>query len=590
MQGQSGRWRYELVFGLLLLALGALTVRMVLLLRDERGRALAVSSRQQRMVVPLPARVGSIRACGAGSYCLLAGSRQAPLCFADPMLADLDQWSAHCILLSEILAPELSPSGQDVLRWSLFRKIADRRDIGRRYVVLQRELTGDQVRRIKQLDLPGVRVSHEWKREYPCGDLAGTVVGFRMRDGRPGGGVELSFQDLLKATEGRRVMIADVARRPIWPLPRESHRPVDGGTIYLCLDLNVQRFLASEVRASVEKYQAQWGAGIVMNVRTGEILAMSSSPTFDPNRYARYGPEERTNRAIVCPFEPGSVLKPLYAAAAVEEGAVGWETMIDAEGGTYIVRGGGRIGDHGKDWQRLSVRDAVIRSSNIVMAKIGEKLGNDRLYAWAQRMGFGRRTGIPLPAESPGILRPLHKWDGYSLRRVPFGQEISVTSLQLVRAFAALANGGVLPEVRLVHHVIDSQGRRIDLPEVRGKRIFSQDVARQAILAMQGVVEDEEGTGRRARMERWTCFGKTGTAQVPNRHGYNDEDYVGSFIGGAPVDRPAVICLISIYKPDRKIGYYGGVVAAPYVRRVLEQTLEYLRVAPDKPDGLAMGF
>ncbi len=587
MQGRIGRWRVELVFGLLILSLAGLTVRLVLLMRDHRGRALQVSSRQQRMVIPLPAAAGNIRACGAGSYALLAGSREAPLCFADPALADLSRWSEDCLRLAQVLGRNLSAGDRDLLRWKLFRQIADRKANGRRYVVLQRDLDQEQVREIRELDLPGVRISHEWKREYPCRSLAGTVVGFRMKDGRAGGGIELQFNDLLKASPGKRVMIADVARRPIWPLPGESSHPVDGGTVYLCLDLNIQRFLAEQLESSVREYRAQWGAGVVMNVRTGEILAMASAPTFDPNRYWQADAEARTNRAIVCPFEPGSVLKPLYAAVAVEEGVVGWNTMIDAEGGTYIVRGGGKIGDHGKDWDQLSLRDGVIRSSNIVMAKLGERLGNDRLYAWARRMGFGEKTGVTLPAESGGILRPLERWDGYSLRRVPFGQEISVTSLQLIRAFAALANGGVLLEPRLVHHMVDSRGRRVEIRPSPGKRIFSPEVCREALLAMQGVVEDEEGTGRRARMEQWTCFGKTGTAQVPNRHGYNNEDYVGSFIGGAPVERPAVICLISIYKPDHQIGYYGGLVAAPYVRRVLEQTLGYLQIRPDKTQAVA---
>jgi cell division protein FtsI (penicillin-binding protein 3) len=586
MEQGSPRWRFELVFGLLILCLAGLSVRLVLLLRDERCRALRLSSRQQRMVVPLPGRVGSIRACGAGSFPLLAGSKQAPLCFADPQLADAEQWSRSCVRLSEVLSPDLAWAQRDLMRWRLYREIMDRREAGRRYYVVARELTDQQVTQIKQLDLPGVRISHEWKREYPCGDLAASVVGFRLRDGRAGGGVELEFDSLLQAEGGRRVMIADVARRPIWPLPAESCKPSDGGTVYLCIDLNIQRYLAEEVRAAVEKFHAEWGAGVVMNPHTGEILAMCSAPTFDPNEYPRYQPERRTNHAIVSPFEPGSVLKPLYAAAAVQEGLVGWDTMIDAEGGTYIVRGGGRIGDHGKDWDRLSVRDAVVRSSNIVMAKLGEKLGNRRLYEWARKMGFGKATGVTLPAESSGILRPLGRWDGYSLRRVPFGQEISVTSLQLIRAFAAIANGGVLLEPRLIHHAVDSRGGRLDVPGQEAGRIFSEEVSREARRVMEGVVADEHGTGRRARLDRWTSFGKTGTAQVaePNGGGYNDTDYVGSYIGGAPVERPAVLCLISIYKPDRKIGYYGGTVAGPGVARVLERTLEYLRVPPDKED------
>jgi cell division protein FtsI (penicillin-binding protein 3) len=277
------------------------------------------------------------------------------------------------------------------------------------------------------------------------------------------------------------------------------------------------------------------------------------------------------------------VLKPLFAAAAVQRGVVSWASRIDCENGVYRAHRGGRISDHGHSYDALCLRDVVIRSSNIGMAKIGEMLGNDRLYRIARQFGFGEPTGVELPAESPGILRDLHKWDGYSLRRVPFGQEISVTTLQLAMAFSSLANGGILHRPRLIHHIAGPDGKKRHLPVGPSRRVLSRRVAAEALDVLRGVVEDEHGTGRRCRLDRWTSFGKTGTAQVPDRHGYNDRDYMGSFVGGAPAERPAVLCVISIYKPDRTLGYYGGTVAAPYVGQVLAQSLEYLDVRPDRP-------
>ena len=578
------RWRTEAVFGLLLLALVGLSVRLVLLMRDQRGRALQVAQQQQLMVVPLPGRIGSIRGTALGSFPLLAGSRPSPLCYADPSLMDEREWSDASLTLAEILGHQLPLPQRQVLRWELLGKISQRRDWGRRYVVLQRNLSDWQVEQIRQLKLPAVGIHYEWSREYPCGPLASAIVGFRQRNGKPGGGLELAMESHLQASDGRRLMLADAQRRPIWPLDDGSSQPQDGSSVYLTIDLNIQEILTQAVCASVEKYKAEWGTGIVINPHTGEILAMCSAPTFDPNDYASSRPEDRNNRVITAPVEPGSVLKPLYAAMAVQMRAIGWNDIVDCGDGTYTVRGGGRVGDHGKEYGRIPLWKVIVVSSNIGMAKLGELLGNEKLYQIATLFGFGSKTGICLPGESPGILRPLRRWDGYSLRRVPFGQEISVTALQLTMAYGALANGGILLPPRLIHHITRPDGTVVEPEAPAGRRVLHEQVARSSIDIMQQVVDHEDGTGHSCRLSQWTSFGKTGTAQVPDGpRGYNDRDYMGSFIGGAPVSKPAVICLISIYKPDRTIGYYGGTVAAPYVRDVLEKTLHYLNVPPDKP-------
>ncbi|MFP4353919.1 MAG: peptidoglycan D,D-transpeptidase FtsI family protein [Phycisphaerae bacterium] len=575
------RVRQEIVFGILLLALVGLAARLVLLIRNGSCQVVQQAVRQQRMVIPLPGRVGSIRACASGSFPLLAGSRQAPLAYADPSLLSELQWQEQTLHLAEILHSQLTAPDRQVRRWRMYDEIISRRRQGRRYHVLGRDLSERQVEQIRQLDCRAVGIQHEWKREYPNGPLASAIVGFRRRDGVAGGGLELLLDDVLASRDGRRVMLADARRRPIWPVCQDSVLPSDGSDVFLTIDLNIQRFLSEAVGDSVQKFHAQWGTGIVINPHTGEILAMCSAPTFDPNRYSTTDPEAMANLAISAPVEPGSVLKPIYAAMAVQLGLVSWQSRFDVENGVYRAQRGGTIRDTHPE-KVLSLRDIVIRSSNIGMAKIGEILGNERSYKIARHFGLGELTGIELPAESAGILRDLEDWDGYSMRRVPFGQEISTTTLQLGLAFSALANGGLLHKPRLIHHITDPDGK-VRTPQVAPpRRVLSRDVAASALDVLREVVEDEHGTGENCRLSRWTSFGKTGTAQVPNRHGYNDRDYLGSFVGGAPAEKPALLVVISIYKPQRSRGYYGGTVAAPYVARVLEQSLEYLDVPPDK--------
>ncbi|MFW6065559.1 MAG: peptidoglycan D,D-transpeptidase FtsI family protein, partial [Planctomycetota bacterium] len=361
-----------------------------------------------------------------------------------------------------------------------------------------------------------------------------------------------------------------------------SRPPRDGQHVFTTLDMVIQGYLTDAIAESVQEHRAEWGTGIVINPRTGEILAMCSVPGFDPNNYNTSDPQSRTNRAVSTPFEPGSVLKPLFAAAAVQFGEASYDTRIFCENGVYHARRGGRITDHGESHGELTVAEGVIHSSNILMAKLGERIGNRRLYATARRFGIGSRTGVALPGESRGILRPLEKWDGYSTRRVPFGQEVSVTTVQLAYAFGAIANGGLLMEPVLIDHVNDASGESVyrNEPQV-ARRVLSPEVSAETLKVLRRVVT--EGTGGACRLENWSSFGKTGTAQVPGEGGYVDGAYVGSFVGGAPASDPKLLVVVSIYRPDASRGYYGSKVAAPYVKRVLERSLSYLGVPPDRP-------
>jgi cell division protein FtsI/penicillin-binding protein 2 len=565
-------WRYDLFFGLLALGLLGLVGRLAWILRADGGRAHRTAWRQHQLVIKLPGRPGNIFARAGHRYVLLAGSKQVPFCYADPSMVE----DAKLSDLATKAASALGMSQAQVLGLLYARRDSS-------FVILKRDLTDSQVRAVEALHLHPIQVDYEWQRDYPNGELAATVLGYRRRDGEPGGGLEQSWnRNVLAATDGRKVLLADASRRAIWPVPAESEPPHNGRHVFLSIDTAIQGFLQDAVRESVERFGAKWGAGIVVQPYTGQILAMCSSPTFNPNEYGQYDQELVTNKTLCVPFEPGSVLKPIFAAAVVDLGAMTYNTPIFCENGTYIAARGGRISDHGASYGTLSLTDVVVFSSNIGMAKVGEKLGNRALYATAEKFGFGHETGIELPGESGGILRPLGKWDGYSTRRVPFGQEISVTPLQLTMAFTAISNGGWLLKPSVVDSIRDARGQTVWRSSKQVvRRVLSQQAADQTAAVLKEVVL--RGTGKACRMERWTSFGKTGTAQIARNGVYVDGAFVGSFVGAAPAGRPEVLCLISIYWPDDSRGHFGATVAAPYVRQVLERTLSYLNVPPDQP-------
>jgi len=568
--------RLRLVFGVLLLCAGAMLARLCLLMRDHQATAVAKAERQQTRHIPLPGRPGGIFARSGMRYVPLAVSRQAPSCFADPALIPEQKLDDAAISVSEAIGRDAREVQLDILR---------RRD--KRFVWLKRRISPDQADRIRQLKLRGVDIQREWIREYPNGTVAATVLGFRRVDGVAGGGVELAFDRYLAARDGRNVVLADAGRRAIWPLPEKSQPPKDGWDVFLTIDAVIQKYLQEALAETLDRFSPKWATGVVVEPQTGRVVAMCSLPSFDPNAYSQADPQSVANRAITVPFEPGSVFKPIIAAGAVDAGVVNYQEQIYCENGTYRAQKGGTITDHGKSYDDLSVADGVVFSSNICMAKIGERLGNEAIHTIVKRFGFGEPTGMDLPGQSRGIIRPLAKWDGYSLRRVPFGQEISATAIQLAMAFSSLANGGLLLRPRIVDLVADGDGNEVFRSSVDVvRRTVTPQAAAETLAVMEEVVS--RGTGRRCRMRRWRSFGKTGTAQIAGEGGgYLDGAYVGSFIGGAPTSSPRLLCIVSVYWPDASKGHYGATVAAPYVRQVLEKSLTYLNVPGDRDGGRA---
>ncbi|HIE03309.1 MAG TPA: PASTA domain-containing protein [Candidatus Latescibacteria bacterium] len=438
------------------------------------------------------------------------------------------------------------------------------------FVWLARGLGEREAIAVRRWKLSGVREYKEFRRAYPMGDVACQVLGYTDVDGKGIEGAELEFDEYLRGRSG-------------WALRRRNGRggwipedlpmrpPRDGADIVLTLDAEVQSILEEELKAAVERHRARSGMGIVMVPRTGEVLAMANVPKFDPKHPEDYHMWTRKNRTITDIYEPGSTFKIVTAAAALEEKVISPEDSLFCEEGAFLVAGGRFRDAHPYGW--LTFREVVELSSNIGTIKIAEKLGKGVLYRYARAFGFGAETGIDLPGEVKGILRPPSAWSGRSLASIAVGQEVSVTAIQMACAYAAVANGGMLMRPQIVLEVKGVGGKVLKRmkPEPL-RRVISEETARKLVEFLEGVVE--RGTGREARIPGARVAGKTGTAQRPleGGGGYAPGEFVASFVGFLPAEDPELLCLVVIDTP-KEGGHYGGQVAAPVFRRVVERVL-----------------
>lgn len=448
------------------------------------------------------------------------------------------------------------------------------------FVWIARQLPLDVASDVKKLKLPGIYFLEEHRRSYPRGTLAADVVGYVGLDGQGLGGVEHSFDTFVRGKAGKVTLLRD-ARRTMYLVGGEgANRPVDGNDVILTIDSVIQFVAERALQKAVDKYHAAGGSVIVMDPRDGTILAMASTPTFDPNHYGDSVPESWKNRNVQDMYEPGSTFKIITASAGLEEGVVTPSQILDCANGALPV-GNVYIHEHGHNrYGLLSFEEVMIHSSNIGAARVGLALGQDRFYNWIRRFGFGARTGVPLPGESPGLLRRTEKWSQLSNAMLSFGQEISVTPLQLITAVAAVANGGVRVAPRIVDRVVDAKGNVVYRPsQPEPQRIMSEKTAAVLNEILKSVVA--RGTGQEAALAEHIVAGKTGTAQKADGHGYSADKVVASFVGYVPADRPRLVILAVVDEPHG--AQYGGTIAAPVFRDVAESTLRYLAVQPSIP-------
>ncbi|MBN1436888.1 MAG: penicillin-binding protein 2 [Sedimentisphaerales bacterium] len=471
----------------------------------------------------------------------------------------------------------------------------------RRFRWVKRFVTDEQADAVAALGIHGVLIQTEYQRRYPMGSLAGHIIGFTDIDGCGLEGIEALFQDDLAGDSGTLLLNSDVHRRPL-ACQDGSSRGRDGLTVALTIDAAIQGFVEEQLQQTVERYNAAGAVGIVMDPQTGEIYALANYPGFSPATARQCDPNLLRNRVLTDPIEPGSTFKPFTVAAAIEYGLVNPDTRIDCHNGRYSGRGFGTIREYNYHrYGMLTVAEIIMRSSNIGSAIMAQRVGKSRFYEMLQRFGFGRRTGIDLPGEGVGILRPLEQWNDheYTLTRVAFGQGVAVTPIQLIRAFCVFANGGQLVRPRLTRGLLDQAGNvvrdftqeealwplRVEGDPTDSRQVIAPEVARVMVEdILLGVVERREGTAHNAFLPGYDVFGKTGTAQVPlsDGRGYEEDKYVASFIAGAPAYDPRLCVLVMVREPDRSLGlgYTGGRVAAPPVREILRQSLAYLQIPP----------
>jgi cell division protein FtsI/penicillin-binding protein 2 len=555
------------LFLLLITAFAFLLSRCYRVQFQQHDRFVAQGLRAQKMLNPHHGCRGVILdTCGR----ILAAPRQIRTVYADPQ--EIEEPKGVSNALSDIL---------DMGAHVICQRITDSRNP--RYVVLKKEVELEEGIRAKRVHR-GVGFQNNWVRDYPMGSLASHVVGLTNIDTSGIAGIELEYNSRLSGQADRDIMLADVYRRPISMLQSAvtTPRTRTGQGVILTIDATIQEFARKALLEQYRTYEAESAHATVINPKTGAILAMVSLPEFDRHNIVQDDPR-LCNHAVNDQFEPGSILKPIVIAIGLDAGKIRTTEEIFCENGLYHGKGFGSIKEYNyKKYGNLTPKGILINSSNIGMAKIGQRLGKKRLYQALDRFGFGKKTGIRLPGEAKGRLRHYRDWDGYSVTRIPFGHEISVNALQLLRAFCILCNDGRVVRPHLIKTFVDSGG----VSEVRDSRFKAADqvgylidpkVARWVIRdALTAVVN--EGTGHRAKLDRWQVFGKTGTAQVAQSGQYGDDVYIASFISGAPAQDPAIVVLVSIRRPNRSLGmgYTGGRVSSPVAGKIIDQTLNYL--------------
>jgi cell division protein FtsI/penicillin-binding protein 2 len=552
--------------------------RLVLLERHEGETLREISTRQHRARLDIPAQRGDILDTKGR---VLAGSIRIPSAFVDPKLVADPRAAAYSV--GPVLG--LDPA-------ELEKLITEKRESG--FVWIKRGLTDEEVRAFRQIvkarRLDAFRIQSEPKRVYPNGRTAAHVLGFVGADERGMAGIEHEFGQYLRGTAGRRISTVDNHRQGLQTHAELYEPPSDGLSVILTLDTYIQQRTEEFLHRAVEECKAEWGTAVVMDVHTGEVLAMTNFPDFDPAepippgasaRDVERAQEHIRNRAVSDSYEPGSIFKPFIAGPAFDEGLL----RLDER---YVVNGptrqfGSRTIHDTKPYSDLAFWEVMSKSSNIGMGLLGAKLGNERMHRYVRAFGFGDPTGIDLSGEHAGLVQDFSRWGPFSTQSIPIGQEIATTPIQVLTAFSVFCNDGVLMRPRIVRGVVDADGQAVydNSRPIAVRRVLSVESARAFRFQALAPVCLGGGTGQKAALTDWQVFGKTGTAQIARLGGggYIAGAYCGSFVCGAPLREPRVAVVVSIFRP---VGaYYGGTIAAPVAGSIVHETLKYLQVSAE---------
>jgi cell division protein FtsI (penicillin-binding protein 3) len=561
------RGRRYILLHLLLAGFGVILFRLVSLQVLQAAELTARADRQHQKSVTMEGARGTVTDRHGKVFAM---NVEVPSIFGVPTSLDSPANAARS------LSPVLH-----IRREEIEKKL--RQD--RHFVWLARKVEPEQGRRLEQLSIDGIGMVMEGRRFYPKGPLLAHVLGFVGMDGVGLEGLERRYESQLHGEKRLTILQRDALGRTVFPKDLREQVPATGQALTLTIDEVIQYIAEKELEEAVDHARAKSGTIIVMEPRTGAILAMAVSPRFDPNAVASLTADRWRNRALTDTYEPGSTMKVVVAAAALEERVMMPGSMLFGENGRMTIANT-TIHDHEKlGW--MTFAQMIQKSSNIGAAKTGMLVGDQRLYRYLQAFGFGQRTDIDLPGEVSGLLKAPREWGRRSLASISMGQEVGVTPLQMITAVSAIANDGVLMKPYVVAEVRDQKAQRMTeiLPQVKS-RVVSPATAHTLTTIMEGVVSS--GTGTKAAIPGFRVAGKTGTAQKvdPRTGTYSSALSIGSFVGFVPADAPRLTIIVVIDEPQGEA--WGGVVAAPVFRRVGEQVLTSLGVPRDDQVKIAM--
>lgn len=563
---KASTWRSRLVTCCIVTGWLVLMVRLIHLQAAQRQLLNHRVTRQSSFTETVPARPGEILDRN-GHVLAMTVTRDSlyavPCAIDDP--ADF-VWK-----VSQVLSIDAAALHKRLVKYSQ-----------RQFLWVKRRVTPEESFGLRQLDLPkqtwGFR--REYLRQYPQGAYAAHVLGIRDIDNVGHGGLEQSLNDLIRGADGQRAMVRDARGLVMEVATEKSQSPLHGQSVLCSLDLLLQVRVEQQLSQLVQRWKPKGACVVVMEPQTGEILAMASAPSFDPNHPGSVPEDAWKNLAVSAVFEPGSTFKPFIVGWAIQQGMLKRDDTISCFNGAY--RMGPRILHDHHAYSSLSVEDVLVKSSNIGMARIAERIGLGSLHSATVAFGFGTRTGIELPGEIDGLVRDRKDWDEYSLGSIPMGHELAVTPLQLITAHAALANKGRMIRPHLLLSTSSQTATPSPLAEIKTveaspsleSRLIDSQVAEWLIeQPMTQVVE--RGTGKVAQIDGLQVFGKTGTAQKidPATGRYSNSRHVCSFVCGAPSSDPRVLVLVMVDEPTAQGSHYGGTVAAPTARLILVDAL-----------------
>jgi len=559
------RWRVFIVATLLIALFAMVSVKALELQILDRERAFKIAKKQHHGTSTLLPRRGKIFDRNGKE---LAVNIDVKSIYANPKKVTKPSETA------KILSEKLNLSQ---------KKILNRVSSDKSFVWIKRLADSESVEELQNLDITGLGYIPEPKRIYPNGHLLGQVIGITDVDSIGIEGIEYHYDSLLTGKTRKITLKRDARGHKILNDPSEIQEidqyKTSGHDIVLTIDSQIQYIVERQLKEGIEEVGGEKGMAIIMNPETGEVLAMASYPFLDPNNFSKFPEVNRRNLPIWYAHEPGSTMKVFLASSALDDKKVNPNSKFNCENGRRRI-GSAVIRDI-KPRGTLTVAEIVKYSSNIGASKIGELLGRDKYYKYLNKFGFGKKTGMGLPGESSGLLAAPRKWGPIELATISFGQGISVTSLQLVTALSAIANGGYLMKPYVIEKIVGPDGNVIEQnsPEVV-TRVISYDTSYQMKQIMQGVVEN--GTGKKAQIPGFSVAGKTGTAQIPNPKsgGYYSNRYIASFIGFAPVEDPEIVMVVVVEAPRKKT--HGGSVAAPIFKQIAEKVLFHMGISPKK--------